>query len=335
MPKDRLPQLPARGRSPGAAALANPAAAAGRNVLFFHSGGLGDFVLTWPILLGAARVLAQSRVIAVVGGDRGKLAEQALRVEHRDIDGSGGWSKLFGDGDVSERAAKLLAKASHVVTLVADAGSAWAANAKRLAPSASVLALTPPPRDLANMHAVEFLVRQLDGDTALQAGAAGMVESVAKTGLNPRGHDPAGPALLHVGSGSPRKNWPVARWAELSHRLRDEGRRVRILLGEAERERLSDEEQADLANAADDLQAPSDLLELWFLLRGAGLYIGGDTGPTHLAAMAGLPTLALFGPSSNAAAWRPVGPRTDVLIAGSLDALPPDVVAERATAIIG
>ena len=44
----------------------------------------------------------------------------------------------------------------------------------------------------------------------------------------------------------------------------------------------------------------------------ARLFIGADTGPTHLAAAAGTPTLALFGPT-DAARFGPVGPRSAVL----------------------
>ncbi|MEO8586752.1 MAG: glycosyltransferase family 9 protein, partial [Acidobacteriota bacterium] len=44
----------------------------------------------------------------------------------------------------------------------------------------------------------------------------------------------------------------------------------------------------------------------------AALFVGADTGPTHLAAAAGTPTLALFGPTPPER-YGPVGPRTAVL----------------------
>ena len=61
----------------------------------------------------------------------------------------------------------------------------------------------------------------------------------------------------------------------------------------------------------------------------AGLFVGNDAGVSHLAAAAGAPTLALFGPT-DPALWAPVGPRAVVLRApdGSLDGLAvADVVA--------
>ena len=63
-----------------------------RNVLIFHAGALGDFVLTWPLALALGRVYPQSRVYYVTHGSKAALAEKVLRVEGSDIEG--GWSAL-------------------------------------------------------------------------------------------------------------------------------------------------------------------------------------------------------------------------------------------------
>jgi ADP-heptose:LPS heptosyltransferase len=49
------------------------------------------------------------------------------------------------------------------------------------------------------------------------------------------------------------------------------------------------------------------LIELFETLQRASLYLGNDSGPTHLAALLALPTLALFG-RDNDVTWRPLGP---------------------------
>ena len=293
------------------AAPALPAAPpAPRNVLAFHSGALGDFILTWPILLGAARVMAQSRVIAVVPGGRGKLAEQVLRLEHRDVE-TGGWHKLFGGNQPDERPRKLLANSRLLIGILGKDQAKWAQAAAVAAPAAEVLLLDPPPRDLAGQHATAFLLGGLAANPILQSAASGMVDSINKSGLLPRYHDPAGPVLLHPGSGSAKKNWPVDGWLDLANRLRDAGRRVRVILGEVEQERVNADAAAAFEAVA-DVQRPGDLPELLFLLRGAGGYVGHDTGPTHLAATIGLPTVALFGPATDPAVWQPLGPRVTV-----------------------
>jgi ADP-heptose:LPS heptosyltransferase len=48
------------------------------------------------------------------------------------------------------------------------------------------------------------------------------------------------------------------------------------------------------------------------LLAESGLYVGNDSGVSHLAAAAAAPTLVLFGPT-DAATWSPIGPRVEVV----------------------
>src|SRR5688500_10724765 len=63
-----------------------------RNVLIFHAGALGDFVLSWPLALALGRLYPQSRVIYVTAGQKGALAERVLRVDSTDIES--GWHEI-------------------------------------------------------------------------------------------------------------------------------------------------------------------------------------------------------------------------------------------------
>jgi ADP-heptose:LPS heptosyltransferase len=78
---------------------------------------------------------------------------------------------------------------------------------------------------------------------------------------------------------------------------------------------------------------PVPVRVLGALLSQAGLYVGNDSGVTHLAAAAGAPTLALFGPT-DPATWAPVGPRVEVARSpdarmSGLDSALVDAAAER------
>jgi len=113
------------------------------------------------------------------------------------------------------------------------------------------------------------------------------------------------PYVLHPGSGSPRKNWPVLRFIELARLLDARAQCPLFLVGEA------DHEVADvLRRKAPDipLLADLDLLDVARVLSAATAYVGNDSGITHLAAALGRPTLALFGPS-NPDLWSPRGAR--------------------------
>lgn len=115
----------------------------------------------------------------------------------------------------------------------------------------------------------------------------------------------SGATLIHPGSGSRAKNWPIDRFIELTGRLEALGHRVVWIRGPAE---------ADLpAGIPPDqvIDRPS-LRALAATLARSRVFIGNDSGVSHLAGAAGAPTLVLFGPT-RASVWRPDGPRVHVV----------------------
>jgi len=105
------------------------------------------------------------------------------------------------------------------------------------------------------------------------------------------------------GSGAEEKNWPVSSFAAVAQwwRRQFEGT-VIVILGPAEEERGG----YDLL-CRDALQVRNlGLARLAALLARCNLYLGNDSGTTHLAAAAGAPTVALFGPS-DVFQWAPKG----------------------------
>ena len=100
-------------------------------------------------------------------------------------------------------------------------------------------------------------------------------------------------AVIHPFSGSPRKNWPLEKFQALAVRL---GRTMPVRW-------CSGDDDPPLSNA---VRIP-DLWDLACWLARARLYIGNDSGITHLAAAVGTPVLALFGPASDPAVWAPRG----------------------------
>jgi heptosyltransferase-1 len=103
-------------------------------------------------------------------------------------------------------------------------------------------------------------------------------------------------AVLNPGAGWPAKQWPVENFAELAKRLSDRAMRVLVNVGPGEEE--LGRQVAELSRSA-QIISPS-IRELIESLRGTALFVGGDTGPMHLAAMLGVPTVAIFGPTDPA-----------------------------------
>lgn len=121
---------------------------------------------------------------------------------------------------------------------------------------------------------------------------------------------PCGKPLIGIHPGASKfgafKRWPALRFGELARMLRERlDARVLVTWGKAERA-LAEEVAAASGGAAELAPAASDLGTLVELLRRFDLFIAGDTGPLHIAAVAGVPVVAIFGPK-DPAIYRPYG----------------------------
>lgn len=163
-----------------------------------------------------------------------------------------------------------------------------------------------------------------DGRQALPPGgvleftAAEQREARARaSGLGP------GFVAVHPGSGSPAKCWPLPRFLEAARLLAGEARWL-LVSGPAEQ----------------GLEAPAGALlarewpprVLGAALARAGVYLGNDSGVSHLAGATGAKTLALFGPT-DPLVWAPVGPRVATICAprGALSDLAVERVVDAAS----
>ena len=148
---------------------------------------------------------------------------------------------------------------------------------------------TALPPDTAGLHATDFYLEQ-----------ARSIAPCTSDGI-PRIHCQAERenfAVIHPFSGSAKKNWPLENFRALARQL-ERTMPVRWCAG-AEDPPLEGAVRID------------DLYELACWLARARLYIGNDSGITHLAAAVGTPVLALFGPASDPAVWAPRGPHVRV-----------------------
>ncbi len=159
-----------------------------------------------------------------------------------------------------------------------------------------------PPED-CGMHAADFFAAQV-----WRAPAGPATPHIDC----PRGQ--GGFAVIHPFSGSPKKCWPLDRFQELA-RLLEPHLPVCWCAGPEER----------LANAV----RIDDLYELACWLATARVYVGNDSGITHLAAAVGTPVVALFGPT-DPRIWAPRGPRVRVIAKPALKDITMDEVVAAA-----
>jgi heptosyltransferase-1 len=100
--------------------------------------------------------------------------------------------------------------------------------------------------------------------------------------------------ILNPGAGWGAKRWPVERYGQVARRLADDGIPSILNYGPGEKD-LARAAASASGGAAEAMQC--SVSELIALTRRARLFIGGDTGPMHLAAALGIPVVAIFGPT--------------------------------------
>ena len=116
-------------------------------------------------------------------------------------------------------------------------------------------------------------------------------------------------AILNPGAGWGAKQWPVDRYAEVARALGKDGLCSLVNFGPGEEELAKTVEEKAEGSA---IAAQFTISELIAVTRRARLFIGGDTGPMHLASLLQLPVVALFGPTDPARTG-PYGTRSIVL----------------------
>jgi ADP-heptose:LPS heptosyltransferase len=144
---------------------------------------------------------------------------------------------------------------------------------------------------------------------------------------------PVSIALLVPGSSAHRlaKRWPARRYGALARALTARGL-TPVVLGSAAEQGLA----AEIASEAPvmDLTGRTDFGEIVSLARAARLAVGNDTGPMHLIAVAGCPSLVLFSHESDPALCAPRGPHVSVLRRSNLDGLEVEEVLAAATYLL-
>lgn len=122
--------------------------------------------------------------------------------------------------------------------------------------------------------------------------------------------------VIHAGSGgySMARRWDAAKFAAVVDHLHDEYTAEIILVGA--KGDNSDSVKGLMKTSPTDLTGKTSLPELAGILAKSDLFIGADSGVMHIAAAAGTPVIAVFGPS-NPDAWSPWTPRSKSIVVRS------------------
>jgi len=284
------------------------------SILIIRGGAIGDFILTFPVLRALRVQLPQARLevlgyrhiieLALAGG----LADAIRSIEARPL------ASFFAEG--AELASEWQSYFEHfaiVISFLYDPEGTFRANVQRCS-KAQFIVGPHRPDETEPVHATKVFLKPLQ---RLAIFDADPVPQLALTSVSAGSESPPPEPgnewiALHPGSGSERKNWPVEQWTDLLQELAlKPGRKLLLVGGEADQERL---ERLAACLPSDRFKTAFrlPLPELARHLVACSLFIGHDSGISHLAAALGRNTIVLWG-DTNEVIWRPQGPRVRLI----------------------
>lgn len=275
-----------------------------KKLLIIHQGALGDFIMTFPVMIALRQVYSQ--IDALCQQKLGELARELNLIDKSYALESSAIAPLYGphpDRVDTQTAARLQ---SYDGIILFSFSRRIQANIEQVA-GCPILRIPPRPPTGEKNHVSRFLWGHLVRAGFIQ-GIEPPIHPSAFLQISPRPcrtPSDSAPVLIHPGSGSRKKNWPLKNFIRLERRLRKDKLRAEFILGPAEmdlREELAQPRTHGLI-----VHIVDDLLEILTLLKGACGFIGNDSGLSHLAAIIGLPVTVVFGPS-DPDRWKPLGP---------------------------
>ena len=280
------------------------------NITILRSGAIGDFVLTLPAI-DAIHKAFPTKDLRLIGNPATlALYGNAAHLDHDDPR----LIALHSDGPIPAPTRALFADCERALAYAVDPQGQLQRRLTQLV-TGPVLLWDPRPTVGTNDHIVDHLLRPLaQWSIPICSRTPHIAADQYRTDIPPQ-------IVIHPGSGSPTKCWPKAQFAALYSALERRGLHAALLCGPVELER-------DFNNDCPTI-CPPDLSALATLLASARLFIGNDSGPGHIAAAVGTPTLSLFGPT-DPRIWSPRHSRSRILQRPDITDIPLSAVVDVA-----
>lgn len=298
-----------------------------RRVAVIRAGALGDVLLGVPALQALRRLFPDSALTLVAPGAAGRFAARNcgasafLSVDDPLLLG------LFAGRP--ELPPALESTDLALVWMREPAGSELARTLERA--GVQEVRVTPPFSPELRVHAADWLLRSVEalGQSKGVVKAANPLrddESELSTQQRqwdvapwlhalPRSPEPGSPQariVVHPGSGSGRKNWSPECWTRVLAAV-PRSVAVQAVCGPADTATLDAFLHATREQGLRiEVVRPPDIEALARAIAGAAVYLGNDSGVSHLAAGLGILSVVVFGPT-DPELWRPRGPAVTVL----------------------
>jgi heptosyltransferase-2 len=288
-------------------------------ILIVHAGGIGDLLLALPALRAFRAAFPDSSLDLLGFPERLSLVAHDLGAEAvHSIDQAGLSSFYLEEAPLPHRLLDFFSSFAAVLLVGRPQSGIFARNLLRVGIK-RVVFLPSFPEEGQKEHVTDALLRELrsrgieSDESFAPLRLSPEARSAAVEWLDKAGWKKGRPILaLHPGSGSPAKNWSprnfalVADWA---------AERASIFLVSGPARDGSEEVLTAVKKTRPFVLDRLPLPHLAAVLSKCAAFLGNDSGISHLAAVTGIPTVVLFGPTAPAV-WGPRGPGVRIIASG-------------------
>lgn len=293
-------------------------------ILVLHPGALGDVLLSLRALRSLRRRFPSHQLTLIAREDIGRVLKQGGEIDECMSFDRVAVAELLGGLDLTDHGLReTLARCTHAVFWMADHHGIVRENLYRYGVT-NCIAVSIQRHEVKHVHASEryveslapWNVRPVSIDRPLTLASDGRGSGVRDAWMNKAVESGAPIFAVHPGSGSPDKCCPADLLATAVLDVH-ERRNCRIVVcrGPADKAYVDRFKEA-LDMTPYVMAGPEPLAEMAHLLARVDLFLGHDSGLTHLAALLGVPTLAIFGPT-RPEEWAPEGDHVLVLSGGA------------------
>jgi ADP-heptose:LPS heptosyltransferase len=277
--------------------------------LLLHQGALGDLILSLPAIHSIKCGAAPDSLHLISRTDLHELLLSNAFIDGASSGDSGFFAPLFGGVHLPEALKDFLMQYRSVFIFSRGPALFLMERVAQYIPRSFHIKTVPPAGEI--VHVSDFQHNQ-----ALSAGLENAVPMPALDAVDSSARPPRRTAvILHPGSGGRGKCWPLEYYLDLAAiLLKSGGHNIRFLMGPAEGEDVVQLLIRGIRRRGIDADIVRDkpISFIAPLLKSAALYVGNDSGITHLASALGVLTVALFGPT-DPRLWGPRGEGTRIV----------------------
>ena len=290
-----------------------------KSILIVHQGAIGDFILSLPPLEAIHRFYSQTRFIFLGNPSILEIIHSRPYFDAVLNCAERRWASLYNSkGKLETGVLYSLPPVDSIFAFCRSSSQILIDNLAGIYEKPSYR-IDPFPEAALGLHVSEYQCRQLEefGIPSLPCPIpviAPSQEDCLQARRFVQENVTAGNqlVLLHPGSGGRRKLWSVAGWLDVIMRLLSNNNiKISLIEGPAD-SHMVQQLRSEVGSTSLLLANNWPLGKLAALMKHSSLYLGNDSGITHLAAACNTPTIALFGPT-DPSIWGPQGAKVTIV----------------------